>query len=224
MTVRGGKGTQLQMFMTPKEIQAHYQPLDGDRGGEGLLEPEHSDWLTNRSVNSDGDPNVALTTQQKAGGRGKAYERTESMESDSELWDRKLAESQMDPIDYAEARGDSAAARGPGMSVLDRASAPQYSSSGSSGSHWARAESYIMRKQDEHFNKSSLYDSVREGGVQAPVHLGSQFGVMGKPQVVGGHHRIAAAADIDPNQPIPVLHHADINDARSSSGPWGGYS
>ena len=39
-------------------------------------------------------------------------------------------------------------------------------------------------------------------GVRAPVHLGADG------QVHGGHHRLAAAAAVDPNQPVPVMLHS----------------
>ena len=46
--------------------------------------------------------------------------------------------------------------------------------------------------------------------MEHPVHLGTQFGSQGKPQIVGGHHRIAAALETRPDDLIPVVHHEDI--------------
>ena len=48
----------------------------------------------------------------------------------------------------------------------------------------------------------SLLASVARDGVRAPVHLGADG------QVYGGHHRLAAAAAVDPNQPVPVMLHS----------------
>jgi hypothetical protein len=51
---------------------------------------------------------------------------------------------------------------------------------------------------------TGLYDSIKAQGVSSPVYVthNARFG-----QTVGdGHHRIAAAHDIDPNMLIPVEH------------------
>jgi hypothetical protein len=48
----------------------------------------------------------------------------------------------------------------------------------------------------------TLYESVKAEGVKKPVHLSPNY-------VVWGHHRIAAANDIDPNMLIPVKHYAE---------------
>lgn len=48
----------------------------------------------------------------------------------------------------------------------------------------------------------TLYESIKAEGVKNPVHLSPNY-------VVGGHHRIAAANDIDPNMLIPVKHYAE---------------
>ena len=51
---------------------------------------------------------------------------------------------------------------------------------------------------------TGLYDSIKAEGVKKPVYVtnNKQFG-----QTVGdGHHRIAAAHDINPNMLIPVEH------------------
>ena len=47
----------------------------------------------------------------------------------------------------------------------------------------------------------SLYDSIKKHGVRAPVAI--VFPTPDKAWVMGGHHRIAAAHDIDPNMEIP---------------------
>ena len=75
-------------------------------------------------------------------------------------------------------------------------------------------------------NKASgLTENVKLNGVQFPVGLGtmtdtaaarragglaSRAPLTGLPMITGGHHRIEAAFDTAPDQPIPVIHHADI--------------
>jgi hypothetical protein len=49
-----------------------------------------------------------------------------------------------------------------------------------------------------------MHDSIREEGVKAPVSIGHD--ARGRKTIIGGHHRIAAAADIDPDRLMPVLH------------------
>jgi CBS domain containing-hemolysin-like protein len=39
---------------------------------------------------------------------------------------------------------------------------------------------------------------------------------MGKPEVVGGHHRLAVMQFDRPDDLIPVLHHRDIFEAKTS--------
>jgi hypothetical protein len=74
------------------------------------------------------------------------------------------------------------------------------------------------RKAEE---ADELYDpplqrSIAERGVLNPVQLSTnQLGSQGKQQVVGGHHRIAAAHDVDPDMLIPVLHHTSITAAKN---------
>jgi len=57
---------------------------------------------------------------------------------------------------------------------------------------------------------ASLYDSIKREGVKKPVELirnfdSSVFHPKGY-QLNEGHHRVAAAADIDPNMLVPVEH------------------
>lgn len=57
---------------------------------------------------------------------------------------------------------------------------------------------------------ASLYDSIKREGVRKPVELNRNFdGGRHWPagyQLSEGHHRVAAAADIDPNMLVPVTH------------------
>lgn len=51
----------------------------------------------------------------------------------------------------------------------------------------------------------TLHESISREGVKKPVHLGWDDN---RPdQILGGHHRIAAAMDTAPDSVIPVLHH-----------------
>jgi len=58
--------------------------------------------------------------------------------------------------------------------------------------------------------RGGLYRSIKANGVKKPVELQrnfnrSMFTPIGH-QLNDGHHRIAAAADIDPNMLVPVTH------------------
>lgn len=125
--LNGRQFQQLQMFMSPREIQEQYQPGDGDRYGRMEGKPE---------------------------------------ETADDLYARKLSAAQ----------------------------------------------------EKAPYSASSLYDSVAVEGVKSPVHLGEEQGLLGKPQVVGGHHRIAAQAEIDEDKLMPVLHHRDVSAAKSIGG------
>lgn len=60
----------------------------------------------------------------------------------------------------------------------------------------------------------SLQSQIESEGVRKPIHLSEQFGVMGKRMVAGGHHRIAAANDVNPDMLMPVVHHRSFGEAR----------
>lgn len=67
------------------------------------------------------------------------------------------------------------------------------------------------RKLDESIN-NGLYDSVREHGVHIPISLNEHM-----MRIVGGHHRLAAMAHINPHQFVPVTynwapHHARLDE------------
>ena len=216
-------GEQLQMFMTPKEIHSKYQALDGDRQDAISL-------TANSRSNGEVYPRMHAGTYDRdeynlsqASGSGPPHRNflREGPETDQQVYSRKADEARLPPGEYAEIHrgGDDT----PGdMTLLNRPSAPQPRGSGSSAldSYEMRANSYIGRKQEEHYDHQawgeSLYDSIAREGVKAPVHLSQQFGSQGKPQVVGGHHRLASQTEIDPDQPIPVMHHTDFWSARQS--------
>ncbi len=70
---------------------------------------------------------------------------------------------------------------------------------------------------EKYDDNSYLYDSIKKHGVINPVPLGftdqaaeakTSPLLFGKSQyVIGGHHRIAAAEDINPNMEIPVMYY-----------------
>jgi hypothetical protein len=210
------------MFMTPTEIVNEYQPADGDRA-----DVPNDRWGedTGRSRNTYGQTNPMNS-------RG-GYMRGDYEETDSQMWARKLDESQMSPEDYHEhLHGAPKDESGIDIeSLMNHESYPQ--PRGTHSSAWSsfedREQSYLDRKAGEHdasyhawANGPSIYQSVRDEGVQYPVHLGTQFGTSGKPQVTGGHHRIAAALDARPHDYIPVLHNeGGIREAKESSGSSG---
>ena len=55
--------------------------------------------------------------------------------------------------------------------------------------------------QDRSTDNSTLYDSIKEKGVQQPVRIGRN--AAGEPVLRDGHHRVAVANDIDPNMVVP---------------------
>jgi hypothetical protein len=219
---------QLKMFMTPKEIHQHYQLWEGDRE-----DAPRAGELTHSTRTTGGRPTKAMGTQTRenwqvsTGTRMRAY----NEESDEQFWLRKTMDSQMDPEEYFEHRHGTRAPdpylHAVQHGLLARSTAPQ-SPGTDRTTRWEsydeRARSYMERKHEEQFGGQSLWGSVRQEGVKSPVHLGTQFGERGKPQIVGGHHRIAAAMDTRPNQLIPVLHHeGGVSEAQEEGKRKGGF-
>jgi hypothetical protein len=65
----------------------------------------------------------------------------------------------------------------------------------------------------------SLHDSIAELGVHNPVSLSLSSSQWVKPQVLGGHHRIASMQDTRPNDYMPVVHvDGDNNEAKKQLG------
>jgi hypothetical protein len=235
---------QFQMFMTPREIRSKWQALDGDRQE---AYDERAGELTNRSQTTGGGSNFTINTGRRKelarwhGGasqvEGYTHERTEGseMETDDQLFARKLDEAQMDPVEYREVHGgetkeppgwNTLAQRSDAPSEVKRQAAGNYSQRTGEGSNtWAErndeAQDWVMQRQQEHEEDRdygpSLHDRIRAEGVQKPVHLSyGQLGSYGKPEIVGGHHRLAVQHDIDPDQPIPVAHWQNIWEAKQS--------
>jgi hypothetical protein len=242
---------QFRMFMTPREIRTEYQALDGDRQ---YTYDDRAGEMTNRAHTTAGEPNSRIESGRRARmetyyGKDKVDQFShirssgDHIESDDELFRRKLDESQMSPDEYGQVhgRGESAVApEAPGLTTLgQRSSAPSLLQRRARGekSHDFDAGSqtrmeasdeawdYRRQKEDEHYEDwneeqsygPSLHDRIAAEGIQSPVHLGfGNTGMLGKPQVLGGHHRLAAQEDIDPDQFIPVKHWKSIHEARRS--------
>lgn len=49
-----------------------------------------------------------------------------------------------------------------------------------------------------------LDKDIRKNGIAVPISLGYEYGSQNKPQIVGGHHRLAVAHSIDPEMKVPV--------------------
>jgi len=258
------EGEQLKMFMTPREIHAKYQPLDADREettSDRYWEP------TNSPVSTMGNTNIKIPEAVHQAGSASEWPQAWEWarrrhgddlknfshmhgedyhtESDSELWSRKLDESQLAPPEYSEMHGGGRTqeAGPPGFgTMVEQASrkppeAPGRVDRKLTTQEWedhddavASYDDYIARKMDSaagKFNEKygwdapSLYDFTASHGVEKPVHLGTdaRLGSEGKPQIFGGHHRIAAMTHINQDQLIPVLHHEDFQEARWDQNP-----
>ena len=207
---------QLKMFMTPKEIVNNYQVLDGDR------EDDWSESARPGSVTARPRTTGGRSNQRWMGGTATpSYRRNYQTETDEQVLSRKSMEAQLDPDEYAEHRGESLgefhASR-----AMNRSSAPQAPDSDSTSrwdSYEMKHDSYMGRKEDEHYQaqgvRRNIWDSVRLEGVHSPITLSTEsIGSMGKQQIAGGHHRLASALDTRPNDYLPVVHAKSIDSAK----------
>lgn len=65
----------------------------------------------------------------------------------------------------------------------------------------------------------TLFESVKRDGVKNPVSLQfKDLAVLGKPQILGGHHRLAVAHEYRPDEFVPVEHFEDTQAAKNSLG------
>ena len=230
-----GPGEQLKMFMTPREIMGQYQALDGDRRSEGdhlyTARSQNTEGMDNYPrKNADGVPFPDMVTSARPGADPeKPYWYMPAPESDEHLYARKLEEAKMPPEDYQEVhRGGGSSSGRPSsdmsMGIWDRSDAPEPYTAGHTATYEYNMEQFVQDRQDSIWNKQaaydekqggSLYDSIASEGARSPVRLGRTIGSKGKPQIVGGHHRLAAQADINQDQFMPVLHHEDIGSAKN---------
>jgi hypothetical protein len=116
-------------------------------------------------------------------------------------------QSQYDPLD-----GDRRWERKPGSRGMEQeTSAEMY------------ARKLAESKKSRPFQKS-LHADIQKNGVENPVSLAldGEDQITGmptsrvKPQVLGGHHRVAVMADLNPHALIPVEHFKSYTDARNT--------
>jgi hypothetical protein len=216
------KGEQLKMFMTPSEIHAGYQPLDADREMSGDYDRASysgsKPWTKgegfheiNRATHPGGPQRRNWVERTEGGGK-----LTEATETDEELWGRKLEEAQS----YGTRTPGGSGVRNIGQQSSHWSGGSYEPGHETTGGGWASS-----RESTERYHPGTegmtLHESIGQTGVQSPVRLGSEVGSMGKPQVVGGHHRLASATEHEAwggmkgEQFIPVLHHESIQEARS---------
>jgi hypothetical protein len=197
-------GEQLKMFMTPREIHAQYQPLDADR-----MESPGSTYVPRGSERStfQGRSGYRRTTGGSYGEYthyGSKYKEVMEPESSEELWERKHEESyygsDYDPHQVPRATK-------PGTNT--------YREWMGSGSTSTVPPTHQRESLGQFGETESLGESIEKHGVKSPVRLGQTIGSEGKREIVGGHHRLAVQTRLNPDQPVPVLHHADIFEAKS---------
>ena len=158
-------------------------------------------------------------------------------EDDDELWSRKLSESKMAPNEYDLAH-NAFAKNMPEMSDVQFGnSMPVRAKHEGTTSFEDREYDYYLDKdmqQDAKYEEkleayespdNSLYNQIAREGVRSPISLNdpdnyTKFGESGKPQIAGGHHRLAAQFDQDPEKLMPVLHWADGTNEAKASEVW----
>lgn len=170
----------------------------------------------------------------RRGGKVRLYDRGQEggTEDDEQLWARKLDEAQefSKHGQHEDADSDPLYGRGRGTGTMGSYQGAPTGNSRTNGPsttamerHDERADSWENRRQEARYDQGeSLYDSIRAEGVKGPIRLGSEIGSMGKPQIVGGHHRLAAATEAAPDRLVPVLHDQNIWAAREQASK-GGY-
>jgi hypothetical protein len=80
------------------------------------------------------------------------------------------------------------------------------------------AENDYDHEPNEH---RSLKDAVLKDGVRNPISLqadAKKVGLDGKPEILGGHHRVAVMYEHKPNNLMPVAHFNTTGEARRSLG------
>lgn len=233
---------QLPMFMSAREIQTQYQPLEGDRQSA-------YDWRegepTGRAFTTEGQANAPIKSadrrwlERRGLESGHTHYRTEHDETDAQVWDRKLNEAMLPHYEYREVHegfGATGSAKTPGYETLMEHSSAPWGPRSSAGtgtweSHQQKVDEWVGQRQDEarmqrhEADQWSLHERLHAAmqpggeGYTSVVHLGTggPHGQSDKPMVFGAHHRIASMADIDPDRLLPVLHHRQFSEARSTT-------
>lgn len=204
---------------------------DDPRHGQGTNRSQRTDWVDNETNHykvHTADP--AYRRPKVPADSGGDYR----PESTDELYDRKYGEAEERLANGGGGYGESSNRRyinheGKSTSayydmIPHHAGEPKsnYSTGGDwhSGSSAPPASStfyktHYNQEVENPDNEMSLADSIMESGVKSPVRLGETTGIHGKPEIVGGHHRLAVATVHAPDQFVPVLHHRSIRDAKS---------
>jgi hypothetical protein len=268
------RGDQLKLFMTPREIEKEWQPLDGDRrdayhitygksdtrAGSSTYRARRTDGQSNFDRNdertvtgavTDSDGHKDMYSLYNRPGNHFPMERTGSsgLETDDEVWDRKYAEALDSPSSgynhdpkgprYRKPGGESTDAGGVWRQVTETGAKTRQPASRGNG--WYRqtspvpgtaikgaitlnsrrrgSEAYVPFQEipgsgDSHH---SMVDSIIGEGIKSPIRLGLQHGMNDKPQLLGGHHRMAVARQDTPDRLAPVLYDNDMDQARSTN-------
>jgi len=250
------KGEQLKMFMTPSEIHAGWQPLDADREveseGEARTYSGSEPWTKGsgyhevfRAPHTGAKPRADWLLRSQGG--TSFHDRPES---DEELWNRKTEEAYSygrrtdSPEEVRSIGGQSSRWTGGSMHEHKMTGTEDLTSAQFQERHWAqrnqqrRADAGLSHTEHPTYHTQgsesyvervpgvTLGESIEAEGVHSPVRLGRTIGSMGKPEIVGGHHRLAVATHLaavrSSEQFLPVLHHESIQEARSEP-PQGAY-
>jgi hypothetical protein len=216
---------------TPKSwATGKTQPEDSSNIGSHTYEKAERRY---RGIHSGaGGSDTGTIRRTRGGGKYRLHDRGsgESGQEDmDEMWERKLQETKQfppggqheeygspDPHKAAHSEGNTMGTYEGEATVRPGEHMPR---SSAWNRHYAREQSHEDRRMEQDDAKQarrgdSMYDSIAEKGVLGPIRLGRQLGEEGKPQIVGGHHRLAAATDIDPDRLVPVLHDESIWDAQ----------
>ena len=221
-------GEQLKMFMTPHEIHAEYQPLDADRYGRESYQP----WSGSKTYTGGSRQTYDDMGEYAQVSRG-GTKYGQRQETDEELWQRKANEAygESDDDDYGYVAssvggspsrwsGETPHYHGGGTPTADlstrQAQERGYAQIGRTPQ--TDPHSYWTQTENPRYHPgtpgTTLGESIEAEGVHSPIRLGQTIGSMGKPEIVGGHHRLAVATQVNPHQFVPVLHHTDIVEAK----------
>lgn len=121
-----------------------------------------------------------------------------ALENNKQLYARKLAESKLSRTEYGKIHNRQIR---PAFTALEETpDAAQFSGDNSAQQRGKAFEAKLAAADAKSADwNRSLYSRIEEEGVQSPLRLGLKGGDTSEdsPAVVGGHHRLAAATDID---------------------------
>lgn len=70
--------------------------------------------------------------------------------------------------------------------------------------HPDESDEELWKRKKAFAGVKGLEKDIKKNGISVPISLGYEYGSQDKPQIWGGHHRLAVARDIDPNMKVPV--------------------